>query len=79
MKKQVEVSFLPGDLIYVIRDGAITEMRIQYIYVANRNRYHAISENGEATFNFREPGIGRDVFCTKEEAEAALTRIKDFQ
>ena len=77
MSKYVEVAFAPGDPLFVIQNGSVVEMTIEFIYIARRNRYHARAEG--ITFNFREPAIGKDVFYTKEEAEEALARIKDFQ
>ena len=75
MTKYVEVAFVPGDQIYVIRDGAILEMEIEYVYIGRKKRYHAKSE--DASFNFRDPGVGRDVFYTKEAAEEALAFAKE--
>ena len=77
MSKYVEVAFAPGDSLYVLQNGSIVEMTIEFIYIAKRNRYHARAEN--ITFNFREPAIGREVFFTREEAEEAQRQTEDYQ
>lgn len=63
-----------GDIVYTIVDGKIVPMEVVYIYINRHNkvRYHA----AEAVYekNFRKPGIGKDVFLTCEEAEAALAK-----
>lgn len=63
-----------GDIVYPIIDGKIIPMEVVYIYINRNNkvRYHA----AEAVYkkNFRKPGIGKDVFLTREDAEAALTK-----
>lgn len=63
-----------GDVVYPIIEGKIVPMEVMYIYINRHNkvRYHA----AEAVYekNFRKPGIGKDVFLTREDAEAALTK-----
>ena len=63
-----------GDIVYAIIDGKIVPMEVTYIYINRNNkvRYHA----AEAVYekNFRKLGIGKDVFLTREDAEAALAK-----
>lgn len=63
-----------GDIVYPIIEGKIVPMEVVYIYINRHNkvRYHA----AEAVYekNFRKPGIGKDVFLTREAAEAALNK-----
>lgn len=63
-----------GDIVYPIIGGKIVPMEVTFIYINRHNkiRYHA----REAIFhkNFRRPGIGKDVFLTREAAEAALNK-----
>ena len=63
-----------GDVVYTIIEGKIVPMEVVYIYINRHNkvRYHA----AEAVYekNFRKPGIGKDVFLTREDAETALAK-----
>lgn len=72
MPKMIEVAFEIGDTVYVIKDNKVHEMTVDYIYInkCGRNRYHA--SNNKTKFNFREAGIGRDVFDNYGDAIYAL-------
>lgn len=73
MSKTIEVALVPGDTVYALYGEEVIPLRVAFIYVAKRNRYYA--SNGSMRINFREPGIGRDVFLTLEEAEAKLAKV----
>ena len=76
MKKTIEVDVNVGDIVWVIKDGKMHMMMVDYIYInrSGRNRYHA--RNSETKVNFRGAGIGRDVFERYDEAVTALRKME---
>lgn len=71
-----------GDVVYIIgkysfyRDEMPKVIEVQVAYTA-RNRVCSYPTKGHGTFSFAQSDLGKSVFLTREEAEAALTKMKD--
>lgn len=62
-----------GDIVYCIMGEDIVPMEVQYVYINSRNRIRYHAREAVLHRNFRAKAIGKDVFLTMEEAQAALT------
>lgn len=71
----VKMPCKPGDTIYYVADGKITEKHvIGFLYT---NQLYIVTEE----FNFSCPSalIGHALFITREEAEAKLKEMKEME
>ena len=70
-----------GDVVYIIgkysfsRDEMPQVIEVQVAYIA-RKRLYAYPTKGHGTFSFLQSELGKAVFLTREEAEAALAKMK---
>lgn len=71
-----------GDVVYIIgkysfcRDEMPKVIEVQVAYIA-RKRLCAYPTKGHGTFSFAQSDLGKTVFLTHEEAEAALAKMKE--
>ena len=76
-----EKRLIVGDTVYIIAtlsvDPVIPTIVRVHIYDVKHKRFYAHPDLGHMTFSFNQKDLNHGVFLTREEAEAALAKMKD--